>query len=288
MAPDDDLRRDGEAEPGDASPSKPRQHEDDELRFEGPISLDEEYEDEDDGGSGSRTFLLTAIIAAGVIIIVAAAFLLRSGGGDEDESLGLAEDVQADATLAEPGAGDTPAAIDEGLRFRSVPAEDGTGQAETAAPATTEAITPAPNPTPTPTPKQAQSQEPVTRQEPASPPPRSTEPRTPARVGELARAGNVDQAADMGRRIAASGNPSHYTLQVLFACVPGNVQHAFTEVRDQRLTVLPAEHQGRSCYRLCWGDFASADQARAATATVPTHFTSASKPVPRPWGELIR
>jgi hypothetical protein len=300
MVSDDRDKRDDEAARRSDDDAGREQEDHGELRFEGPISLDdEEFEDEDGASGGGRTFLLTAIIAVAVVLIVVIALMLRESAGPEPGELaehgipsGSSEGPESTGALG--SAGDATADVSgEDLEFRSVPSDEPMASAEGSAPdpggpstvpeesratAEPEPVEPAPAPEPEP-------REEARRAERAPERPASEEVR-PGRVAELARAGDVTAAAQLGRRLAASGNPSHFTLQVLLACNPDNVQRAFEEVRDGRLTVLPAEYQGRSCYRLCWGSYADAAAARAAVGSVPGHFTN--EPVPRPWGDLLR
>jgi hypothetical protein len=291
MVPDDKDRRDGETPVSGPEEERPPGEDHGELRFEGPISMEEdEYEDEYERSSGGRTFLLTAIIAIAVVLIVAIALLLRDDPGREQEEfadLGVAAEESPSPEAGEPmPSGDATAGAqgDEGLRFRSVPTDE-TSEAGTE-PARDETAAPEPAPEPV----QPETTEPEAAEEPTPAPAEREralpENVSPEGVGELARAGRVGEAAQLGRRLAASGNPSHYTLQVLLACDPGNVQRAFERVRDPRLTVLPASYQGRSCYRLCWGDYAGPEKARAAAGTVDPYFDA--NPVPRPWGDLLR
>jgi hypothetical protein len=303
MVSDDRDRPEGETPPRRPEDEEPPQEDHGELRFEGPISMEEdEYEDDYEGSSGGRTFLLTAIIAVAVVLIVAIALLLRDDSGPEEDELaqlGVTEEESAETGVrGEPSGDATGGATDEGLRFRSVPtgeaapgageppssgdraSESQTTQRETARqPESTTREAPAPA-EPTPSTREAEPRAAAERQSAAP------EDARPARVAELARAGQVSEAARLGRRLAASGNPSHYTLQVVLACDPNNVRRAFDNVHAPQLTVLPAQYQGRRCYRLCWGDFPDAGKARAAATNVDPYFEA--NPVPRPWGDLLR
>jgi hypothetical protein len=298
MVSDDREKRDGESTPRRGDETGPEREDHGELRFEGPISLDEEeFEDEDGGSGGGRTFLLTAIIAVAVVLIVAIALLLRESSGPEPGELadhgipsGAAEEPATEG--GGPSGDATPDVAGEDLEFRSVPSGEParSGEGSATVPerslAQTGDAAPAPETSePEPVEPEPEPREQAREAERAPERPASEEVR-PGRVAELARAGDVGAAARLGRRLAASGNPSHFTLQVLLACNPDNVQRAFEEVGDPSLTVLPAEYQGRSCYRLCWGSYPDASAARAAASSVPGHFEN--EPVPRPWGDLLR
>ena len=118
----------------------------------------------------------------------------------------------------------------------------------------------------------------------ATPAPRPTAtPRlTPApRPAPVAPAGDphalLAQGAlpDAARAFAAQLTPgarSRYTLQVLGACAPENVQKAVSAVPSPELLVLPVNVKGRACYRLCWGVYDSRAAAEAALGSLPSYF----------------
>jgi septal ring-binding cell division protein DamX len=70
----------------------------------------------------------------------------------------------------------------------------------------------------------------------------------------------------------APGARGRFTLQVLVACAPENVQKAVSAVPAQELVVLPVTLNGRACYRLCWGVYDGRPAAEAALARVPSYF----------------
>lgn len=301
MVSDDREKRNDDAKPEPEEGQAERQDDHGELRFEGPVSSDDDdflYEDDEGRSGGGRTFLLTAIIAVAVVLIIAIALLLREDAGPEPTELAehgiTTESAQEPAGEPPAAPGDTPEAPadaaedlpEQNLEFRSVPADEPPGT--TAGAQQPAASEPAPGATTSPetaeAPARPERAEPAP--EPAAPERGGAEDRTPQRVAQLARDGQVAAAARLGRRIAASGNPSHYTLQVLLACQPGNVRRAFETVRDDRMTVLPARYRGQDCYRVCWGSYADAASARAAAGSVPGHFDN--EPVPRPWDDLLQ
>ena len=80
---------------------------------------------------------------------------------------------------------------------------------------------------------------------------------------------------DAARAFAASlapGARGRFTLQVLVACAPENVQKAVSAVPAQELLVLPVNVKGRACYRLCWGVYDSRPAAEAALRSLPSYF----------------
>jgi len=69
---------------------------------------------------------------------------------------------------------------------------------------------------------------------------------------------------DDARRLRATGE---FTLQFAVMCRDENVRQVWGDLEtDARLYVLPASVDGRSCYRLCYGGYASALAAREARA----------------------
>ncbi len=63
-----------------------------------------------------------------------------------------------------------------------------------------------------------------------------------------------------------------FSLQVLVACDPANVQKALTAVTAEELFILPVNVKGKACYRLCWGVYDGRPAAEAALAAVPPYF----------------
>jgi septal ring-binding cell division protein DamX len=121
--------------------------------------------------------------------------------------------------------------------------------------------TPASTPTPTPLPTPASTPKPA-------PPPAA--PAGDARA--LLRQGSLTEAA---RAFAAAMAPEargRYSLQLLVACAPENVQKAVAAVPADELFILPVNLKGRACYRLGWGVYDSRPAAEAAAAALPTYF----------------
>ena len=68
--------------------------------------------------------------------------------------------------------------------------------------------------------------------------------------------------ADRGRLVRSGGS---HTVQLMVACDPGNALRVIESAGDSvGLYVLPVSHQGKACYRLCWGSYASQTAAEAA------------------------
>jgi hypothetical protein len=146
-----------------------------------------------------------------------------------------------------------------------------------AATAATAAPVAAPGPTPTP----------AVRPTPA--PPAAPAGPTPAGAARALLAQGA--LPDAARAFAASMAPAargRFSLQVLVACAPENVQKAVAAVPGEDLFILPVDVKGKPCYRLCWGVYESRPEAEAALAGLPAYFRQGGA-VPRlsPLAELL-
>jgi len=74
----------------------------------------------------------------------------------------------------------------------------------------------------------------------------------------------VERRADDDReRLVRSGGS--YTVQLMVACDPLNASRVVDAAGDAaRLYVLPFVHDGRECYRVCWGSYATRQSAETA------------------------
>jgi hypothetical protein len=79
-----------------------------------------------------------------------------------------------------------------------------------------------------------------------------------------------------------------FSVQVLVACDPVNVQKAVNAVAADELFILPVNVKGKACYRLCWGVYDGRPAAEAALPAVPSYFRQGGL-VPRlsPLPELL-
>lgn len=80
-----------------------------------------------------------------------------------------------------------------------------------------------------------------------------------------------------------------WTLQLMVACDPSNVERAVESLAgDRRLLVLPATIGGRDCYRVCWGPYATRAAAEAGRERLPGAARLLSDtPHPRPVSEVL-
>jgi hypothetical protein len=176
----------------------------------------------------------------------------------------------------------------------STPAPSAVPTAEpTATPTSPAAALPAtPRPTPTAAPAAAPVATPPPTPRPATPrPPPATASSAPAPPGEarsLLAQGALPEAA---RAFAAKVAPEargRFSVQVLVACDPANVQKALNAVPGEELFILPVNVKGKACYRLCWGVYDGRPAAEAALSAVPSYFRQGGL-VPRlsPLPELL-
>jgi hypothetical protein len=157
------------------------------------------------------------------------------------------------------------------------------------APLVTPPPTAAPRPTPTALPTPAVRATPTPAPTP-TPPPRPT-PATVGSAGDaralLARGALADAAQSFAAQLRP-GARGRFTLQVLVACAPENVQKAVSAVPSQELLVLPVDLKGRACYRLCWGVYDSRPAAEAALGSLPSYFRQGGvSPRLSPLAELL-
>jgi septal ring-binding cell division protein DamX len=149
-------------------------------------------------------------------------------------------------------------------------------------------VTPAPAPIATPAPTSAARPPTPT---PAPPPAARPTPAPAAPTGDARALLAQGALAEAARAFAASLRPSargRFTLQVLVACAPENVQKAVSAVPAQELLVLPVDLKGRACYRRCWGLYDSRPAAEAALGSLPSYFRQGgTAPRLSPLAELI-
>ena len=141
----------------------------------------------------------------------------------------------------------------------------------------TAAATAAPLPSPTPAPAPVATPPPTPDPRPTATPRVTPAPR-PAPVAPAGDAhallaqGALPDAARAFAAQLAPGSRGRFTLQVLVACAPENVQKAVSAVPSPELLVLPVNVKGRACYRLCWGVYDSRPAAESALGSLPSYF----------------
>lgn len=96
----------------------------------------------------------------------------------------------------------------------------------------------------------------------------------------------VDRAIEDERRLAASGNG--YTLQYAVVCDAQNARGRLARLADERqFYLLTMLYEDRACFRLCWGFFDSAEQARASTDAPAALAEISSNPRPLSSAEAL-
>jgi hypothetical protein len=221
--------------------------------------------------AGRSRVPLIAIAVGGVLVATIAAwyFLLRAPAAPQGDV--------ATATPAPPpvAAAETPAPAPAAVPTAEPTVEPTSAPAPTAAPPATPPATPAATPTPTP------RVTPTPRAAPASAP-------SAGEARALLTQGALPEAARAFAAQVAPGARGRFSLQVLVACAPENVQKAVAAVPSEDLFILPVNVKGRACYRLCWGVYGSRPEAEAALAGLPSYFREGGA-VPRlsPLAELL-
>jgi len=154
-------------------------------------------------------------------------------------------------------------------------------------------VEPTPSPTPSATPAAAPAATPGPTPAPAArptPPPRATAagPGAPGEARALLTQGALPDAARAFAASMAPGARGRFSLQVLVACAPENVQKAVAAVPAEELFILPVNVKGRACYRLCWGAYDTRPDAEAALSGLPSYFRQGGvTPRVSPLAELL-
>ena len=113
---------------------------------------------------------------------------------------------------------------------------------------------------------------------PSTTPPPTTAPRakaTPPPGGDargLLRSGAFGDAASSFAEDLRGKARGRFSVQLLVACSEETIQKAVAAVPADELFILPVNYRGRSCYRVCWGLYASEEQAATAGRSLPEYF----------------
>jgi len=141
----------------------------------------------------------------------------------------------------------------------------------------------------------APAQQQTTAPEPGALPPatpRSIVPRTAATLPDGAApeaaveptatddAGAPQAAPDDARRLLGTGD--EWTLQFMVTCREDVARDFGAQLGgDPRLFLLPVIHDGRSCYRVCWGSYRTREQAVSQQALPGALAALNATPIPR-------
>jgi len=117
--------------------------------------------------------------------------------------------------------------------------------------------------------------------------PADDEPGTaPASVAEAVPAPSQPPVDDLEARTVADRTrlaryPDGWTLQLGVLCNRDSVRNLIARTADRpELHVLPKDHHGTACYRLCWGVYATRDAALAAGGIPPGLRSELGPPSP--------
>lgn len=119
----------------------------------------------------------------------------------------------------------------------------------------------------------------------------STAPRNPVSLAEaraLLKEGNLEEAAQGFAATVKAAPRNSASVQILVACSPETVQKAMANAGSPELFIVPVHYQGRDCYRLCWGLYATAAQAASQVHTLPEYFRKGATPRVIGASEIVR
>ncbi len=91
--------------------------------------------------------------------------------------------------------------------------------------------------------------------------------------------------ADAGRLGSAS---DEWTAQLGLFCDPARVWELFEQFGDlASLHILPSLHRDQACFRICWGQYRTAAEAKAARDLPESLRRIVPSPLPKPVDELL-
>jgi septal ring-binding cell division protein DamX len=90
----------------------------------------------------------------------------------------------------------------------------------------------------------------------------------------------MDRAARDRQRVTGD-RKAHFTIQLELACEISTLADAWKYDRPAgTLWVLTTPYEGKTCFRVLWGRYATKDAARRALSGVPAFFSAAhNRPV---------
>jgi len=106
----------------------------------------------------------------------------------------------------------------------------------------------------------------------AASPPSTAAPAPAGDARALLQGGRYPEAARQFAADLKAAGRGAATVQLLIACSTETVQKAVENVGAMELLIVPHQFQGRDCYRLCWGIYATPAEASAAVRTLPGYF----------------
>ena len=209
-------------------------------------------------------FPLLGILAA-LLVAVGLILWLRGRGG----SGGTTPPPEAAApTPTEAVAAAVPMAVETGVPIPTATVPAAVSAAPTAVPtATRPAASPTrarPTPKPTRTKRPAGSAPPATESRPQPP---------PSAEQQGSRQYWLDRAAKDAQRLA-SDRKTHYAVQLELACEVASLADAFQHDRAGSMWLLATPYQGKTCFRVLWGRYATIEAAKKGAQGVPKFFAT--------------
>jgi hypothetical protein len=150
---------------------------------------------------------------------------------------------------------------------------------ETSVPLPTAAVptlvpTTVPTAAPTEKPKRAKPTPRPTRARPTPAPAVAAAPAPAEPSGDSTRQHWLDRASREAKRLAED-RKTHYAIQLELACEVGSLTEAFQHDRPAgNMWVLATSYQGKTCFRVLWGRYATIEAARRALSGAPRFFST--------------
>ena len=203
-----------------------------------------------------RSFSPLLWVLAALVVAVGGLLWVKSRGG-------------APAPVSEPAAATTVTATPADVA-QAAPAVVETSIPSPIASVATVAPTAPPTAVP-PTPVPARMKPTARSAKPAPAPAPATEATAMPR--EASRQQWLDRAARDAKRLAGE-RKTRYAIQLELACEAASLNEAFQHDRGGSMWVLTTSFQGKTCFRVLWGRYATAEAARRALAGSPRFFST--------------
>jgi septal ring-binding cell division protein DamX len=80
--------------------------------------------------------------------------------------------------------------------------------------------------------------------------------------------------AERDERRFAEGKKGRYAIQLELVCEIGSLVEAFQHDRGGNMWVVTTSFQGKACFRVLWGHYATPEAGRRALAGAPAFFST--------------
>ncbi|HEV8702305.1 MAG TPA: DUF4388 domain-containing protein [Candidatus Polarisedimenticolia bacterium] len=206
---------------------------------------------------------MTAAVGVAVVAAATIAFLILRRGTSAPEPPG--EAAEAGTIASAP----PPAAPPDAQPPATPPAEpERPARDDSATAPVPETVAAAPSAPPTPRPRPARAGAAV-----------ADDPGY-ARARQRLDQDDAAGAAGLFREVLSARRPGAVSLQLMIACQEDTVKGARRRAGEgSELYILPYTLKGRSCYRVLWGLYESAEDARAAVPTLPAGLSEGTHPI---------